>query len=78
MDLIATLRKTAQIARERDQLTALPEGMERAADRIAELEAELREIAEVAEAGFADAKSSCRSEAKAIAHAARRALANQN
>lgn len=44
MDLVSTLRKTAQIARERDQLTALPEGMERAADRIAELEAALRKI----------------------------------
>ena len=42
--------------------------------RIAELEAALNEIAEVADVGFADAKSSCRTEAKAIAHAARQAL----
>lgn len=42
--------------------------------RIAELEWVLREIAEVADAGLADAKSSCRSEARAAAWAARQAL----
>lgn len=47
MDLAQELRNAAQIARERDQLTALPRAMERAADRIAELEAALREIADL-------------------------------
>ncbi len=45
-----------------------------AAARIAELEAALREISEVADEGLADAKSSCRTEAKAIAFAARQVL----
>lgn len=38
------------------------------------LEGALLEIAEVADTAFADAKSSCRSEIKAIALAARQAL----
>lgn len=42
--------------------------------RIVELEAGLREIAEVADSGLADAKSSCRSQAKAVAMAARQLL----
>jgi hypothetical protein len=55
MDLVKALRETAQIARERDQLTALPEGMERAADRIADLQRALWVALNGVEVGIDDA-----------------------
>lgn len=57
-----------------DWITVNPHLVVEMGKRIAELESALREIADVAEAGFADAKSSCRTEVKAIAYAARQVL----
>lgn len=42
--LIQTLRVSARIARERDQLTAIPLYLEKAADRIEELEVEIGQL----------------------------------